>query len=275
MPATISPAQPAPARPLVFAHRGGRHIGPENTIAAFDEGLAAGADGLEMDVHLSADGHVVVIHDARLDRTTDARGPVAARTAAELARLDAGARFVRGGGFPWRGRGVSVPRLAEVLARYPSVPIIIEMKTPRPALGRAVAAEVLAAGAAHRVCVAGFRDGAVHEVRRSLPELPTSATRGETRWALYRCWVGLDIRRRPPYRAFQLPECSGRTRVISPPFIRRIHRAGCAVQVWTVNDAADMRRLLDWGVDGLITDHPALAVQVRDEWVRARVTSDE
>src|SRR5262249_24275390 len=93
-------------RPQVFAHRGGCDLGPENTIAAFDAGMAAGADGLELDVHLSADGHVVVHHDATLDRTTDASGPVRSKTAAELARVDAGYRFSKNGQFPFRGKGI-------------------------------------------------------------------------------------------------------------------------------------------------------------------------
>src|SRR3954466_10045111 len=108
----------AASRPQVFAHRGGSALGPENTIAAFDMGMAAGADGLELDVHLSADGVVVVHHDPTLDRTTDASGPVAARTAAELARVDAGYRFTKNGEYPFRGQGIGVPTLAEVFRRY-------------------------------------------------------------------------------------------------------------------------------------------------------------
>lgn len=261
-----SPADRASGRPLVFAHRGGRHVGPENTIAAFDAGIAAGADGLELDVRLSADGCAVVIHDADLQRTTNAVGPVSRYTVAELAAVDAGARFERDGTFPFRGRGCGVPRLLDVLRRYDGVPIIIEMKEPGPDLARAVVDDVRATGAAGRVCLAGFEDGAVREARRLAPEIATSATREEVRWVLYRSWVRLPIARRPAYRAFQLPERSGRLRVISPAFIRTAHRAGCAVQVWTVNDERDMRRLLDWGVDGLITDDPALAARIRDDW---------
>ena len=105
-------------RPLIFAHRGGCALGPENTIAAFDLGLPAGADGLELDVHLSADGVPVVHHDATLDRTTSHTGPLAARTAAELARVDAGYRFAANGGFPFRNQGVGIPSLRDVLGRY-------------------------------------------------------------------------------------------------------------------------------------------------------------
>src|SRR6478672_9570312 len=105
-----SPAE-RPHTPLVFAHRGGRVLGPENTLAGFDLGIAAGADGLELDVHLSADDIPVVHHDADLDRCTNVTGPVAARRADELARVDAAFHFGADNGFPWRGRGVSVPTL--------------------------------------------------------------------------------------------------------------------------------------------------------------------
>src|SRR5512144_1621777 len=123
------------SRPQVFAHRGGCDLGPENTIAAFDIGMSTGADGLELDVHLSADGVVVVHHDKTLDRTTNGSGPIATRTADELARLDAGYRFERGGAYPFRGRGIGVPTLGEVLGRYRGVPTIIEIKVYTAAMG--------------------------------------------------------------------------------------------------------------------------------------------
>src|SRR5688572_6318951 len=135
-------------RPLVFAHRGGCALGPENTLAAFDLGLAAGADGLELDVHLSADGVAVVHHDALLDRTTSASGPIASRTAAELARIDAGCRFSGRGAFPFRNAGVGIPTLADVLRRYPDTRIIAEMKVNVREMGEAVARDVRQAGAA-------------------------------------------------------------------------------------------------------------------------------
>src|SRR5512140_281418 len=102
----------------VFAHRGGSAQAPENTLAAFDRGLACGAEGLELDVHLSCDGVVVVHHDRTLDRTTNATGPIGARTAAELARLDAAYHYDAAAGYPLRGCGIGVPAFADVLARY-------------------------------------------------------------------------------------------------------------------------------------------------------------
>jgi glycerophosphoryl diester phosphodiesterase len=252
-------------RPLVFAHRGGCALGPENTLAAFDLGLATGADGLELDVHLSADGVVVVCHDETLDRTTDARGPVAARAAAELARVDAGAGFVApDGSCPFRGQGIGVPTLRDVLSRYRDTRIIVEMKVDRAELGEAVAAEVRAASAVERVCVAGFGGRSTRAARAILPGMATSAAVAEVRHFLYRSWAGWPPRQ-TPYGAFQVPEHAGRLRVVSPRFIRHAHRAGVKVQVWTVDEEADMRRLLAWGADALISNRPDLAVHVRDE----------
>jgi glycerophosphoryl diester phosphodiesterase len=255
-------------RPQVFAHRGGCALGPENTMAAFDRGLAAGADGLELDVHLSADGVAVVCHDSTLDRTTSGSGPVAARTAAELAAIDAGCRFSDGGSYPFRGRGVGVPSLREVLRRYPDVPIIVEMKVDSAAMGRALADEVRAAGAGDRVCAAGYGPQAMDAARAALPGMATSACHPEVRLAVYRSLAGWPVRR-APYGGFQVPERAGLIRIVSPRFIRHAHRANRGVQVWTVDAEADMTRLLEWGVDGLITNRPDLAVRVRDASVRS------
>jgi glycerophosphoryl diester phosphodiesterase len=253
--------------PLVFAHRGGCALGPENTVAAFDLGRTAGAEGLELDVHLSSDGVVVVCHDDRLERTTNAKGLIRACTAAELARVDAGHHFadVRGG-YPFRGLGIGIPTLREVLARYPDMLIIIEMKEDTAALGRAVAAEVRAAGAVERVCAAGYGQEALDAARAELPEMATSASRPEAQWAVYRSLAGVPVRR-APYDAFQVPETAGWIRIISPRFIRHVHAAGKRLQAWTIDDELDMHRLLRWGVDGLISNRPDVAVRVRDSFV--------
>jgi glycerophosphoryl diester phosphodiesterase len=255
-------------RPLVFAHRGGCALGPENTLAAFDLGLEAGADGLELDVHLSADGVPVVHHDDLLDRTTSASGPLAAHTAAELAQVDAGCRFERGGEFPFRKQGVGIPSLREVLRRYPDIPIVIELKTDASELGEAVAHEVRLADAVDRVCVAGYGDRSVAAARRALPEVATSASRAEVRLAVIRGLAGWPVRR-ARYGGYQVPERNGRVRIVTPRFVRKAHDAGFKVHVWTVDEEPDMRRLLEWGVDGLISDRPDLAVRVRDAYAAA------
>ncbi len=260
-------------RPLVFAHRGGSALAPENTLAAFDNGLALGADGLELDVHLSKDGRVVVHHDPSLERTTSGSGPIAALTAEALGQLDAGCRFPGVGDFPYKGRGFSVPTLRAVLERYAGVRIIIEMKGRNEDLARETLAEVRRAGALSHVCFAGAEVRLLRVVRALEPAAATSAAREEIKRAVYRSWAGLAPRSRSKagaakgdasraYLVFQVPETAGIVRVVSPAFVRRAHTAGLPVQVWTVDKEADMRRLLGWGVDGLITDRPDIAVRV-------------
>lgn len=250
--------------PLVFAHRGGCALGPENTFAAFDLGLAAGADGLEMDVHLSADGVVVVNHDGTLDRTTGDSGPISARTAAELMRVDAGHRFSEHGAFPFRNQGVGIPTLREVLRRYPATLVIIEMKVDTVAMGEAVAHEVRIAGAAERVCIAGFGARSTAAARAALPEVASSACGSEVRMALYRSWVGWPVRRMR-YGGYQVPETAQGHRIVSPRFLRHAHQANLKVQVWTVDEEPDMMRLLAWRVDGLISNRPDVAVRLRNQ----------
>jgi glycerophosphoryl diester phosphodiesterase len=229
-------------RPLVFAHRGGSALAPENTIAAFDNGLALGADGIELDVHLSRDGIVVVHHDRTLERTTPLRGPVAMREADEL-------------------RGAGVPALSDVLARYRDARIVIELKLNDPALASAVIEDVRAAGAVDRVCLGSFGTRVLRAARALEPRIATSASREEVRLALYRSWVRWPVTR-AAYAGYQIPEMAGGTRVVSPRFVEHAHRAGLPVQVWTVDREEDARRLLGWGVDALITDRPDLLVPV-------------
>lgn len=254
----------------MFAHRGGCALGPENTIAAFDLGLAAGAEGLELDVRLSADGVIVVCHDETLDRTTNASGPVWGWTAEALASVDAGYHFTDASGrHPFRGCGVTIPTLREVLDRYPAASVIVEMKPDSSEMGERLVAEVRAAGATDRVCAAGYGAQSLAAVRRARPEMATSASLTEVRLALYRSWAAWPVSR-PPYGGYQVPENAGTLRVVSPRFIRHAHRAGLEVHVWTVDEERDMRRLLEWGVDGLISNRPDLAVAVRDDFVSSR-----
>lgn len=257
-------------RPLVFAHRGGARLAPENTLAAFDNGLALGADGIEIDVQLSADGVPMVIHDKTLDRTTDRVGAVHGFTADELARVDAGYRFERAGAFPFRGQGIGVPTLRAVLARYPDTRVIIEMKGGEPELARAVAYEVRHAGAVGRVCVGSFYQASIVALRDEAPEIVTSASQPEAQWALHRSWVRWPWIGPRPYVAFQVPERAGRLRVVTPAFVDQVHREGQVIQVWVINDEPDIRRLLDWGIDGVISDRPDVAVPVNAAWYNER-----
>lgn len=227
-------------RPLVFAHRGGAALAPENTIAAFANGLALGADGVELDVRASRDGRVVVHHDSTLERTTPLRGAVTAHTAAELARA-------------------GVPLLSTVLHEFPNVRVIVEVKLNDAAFGRLVVEDLRRANAVDRACVGAFGRRVLRAVRRDEPALATSAAREEVRLALYRSWCRWPVMR-PRYDGYQVPEYAGTTHVVSPRFVADAHRAGLGVQVWTVDDEDTARRLLGIGVDALITDRPDLIV---------------
>jgi glycerophosphoryl diester phosphodiesterase len=248
---------------MVFAHRGASAVAPENTLAAFDQALDAGADGLELDVHLSRDGVVVVHHDFQLERTTDLHGALKERTADELARADAAYRFGAAAGYPFRGQGLGVPTLSSVLTRYRDVAMIVELKVNTPELARCAIEAIRATDAVERVCLGSSGLRVLRAARSTDPAIATSAAREEVRWALYRSWCRWPLSR-VAYRAYQVPESAGLTRIVSPRFIRAAHTAGLPVQVWTVNAETDARRLLGWGADALITDRPdAIAPIVR------------
>jgi glycerophosphoryl diester phosphodiesterase len=253
-------------RPLVFAHRGGAKLGPENTMPAFARGFAAGADGFECDVRLSRDGVPMVIHDATLDRTTDRTGPVAALTAAELARVDATCRFTPDADVVWASPPAGLAPLAEALDAFPTARFIIELKDDSADLARAAVDVVRAAAAGSRVCLGSFNPEVLRAVRATGPELATSASEPEARWLLYRSYLRVPRLGRSPFVALQVPEVAGRLRVTSPRFFRHVHREGCLAQVWTVDRPDDVRRLFDWGADGVITDRPDLVVPMRDAW---------
>lgn len=229
----------------MFAHRGGARLGPENTIEAFDRGLSAGADGLELDVRLAGDGEVVVMHDPTIDRTTAGTGAVAAFSSDELSR--------------WR-----VPRLQEVFERYPDAALIIEMKENQDLLARKVVDLVVSRGAIDRVALGSFHLAPLRAARRLEPRIPTGAAKPEIRLALYASYAGIA----PfwaSYRSLQVPERSRTRRVVSRRFIRAAHEAGVVVQVWTVDEEQEIRRLLDWGVDAIISDRPDVAARIVQE----------
>ncbi len=225
------------AHPIV-GHRGAAGRFPENTLLAFQRALAAGADALELDVRISADGVPVVIHDATLDRTTDGSGLVRDRRAAELETLDA-------------GRGERIPRLVNVLESYPAAPLIIEIKEEPVACP---VAELLRwTGSTRRVLVGAFQRSALRAFAG--PEFARAAARAET--ALF--WAGSRMGAAVTgggYRAFTVPERHRGLRVVDARFVRSATRRGFPVHVWTVNDVADARRLRAMGVAGIITDFP-------------------
>lgn len=241
--------------PLLIAHRGGAGLYPENTLFAFERAHTCWqVDMLELDVQASADGHCVVIHDETVERTTDGSGAVARMTLAELRTLDAGYRFTPDGGrtYPFRGRGVTIPTIQEVLRAVPAMRLTVEVKAggaQRPLFDAIQAcdagARVIAAGAfeADRTLFGGWQGA-----------LSASTEQGRRFYAAHRLWLA-RLARFGAHVA-QSPEVWRGRRIVTPRFIRDVHRAGAHLHVWTVNEPADMERLLDWGADGLLTDRP-------------------
>lgn len=243
--------------PRRFGHRGAAGTYPENTLPSFAAALELGAEGFELDVHRTADGEIVVFHDDTLERTTDGRGAISEKTLEELRRLDAGHRFSTDGRtFPFRGAGIVIPTLEEVLDTFPDVPVIIEIKQIVPPMEKELARLLQCTRTGPRVLVFSLRQEALDRYRALRAEQATGFGPDDVADFLRRTgsndWGGY----RPPGVAFAVPVQWRGTQIVSRPFVEAAHRAGCEVFVWTVNEPREMRNLLDLGVDGLISDYP-------------------
>lgn len=250
--------------PLLFAHRGGALLAPENTIEAFRRAVELwDADVLEMDVRRTRDGELVVIHDPTVDRTTDGSGPVSELAWREMAELDAGARFLDLEGRPaFRGRGVRIPLFREVLEAFPATRLNVDAKDP--AMAGDLVDLVREAGEEHRVLLAS-EHGEGRAARWGYRG-PTSATARQIRafYFLHRLPAGGGPFT-PGTDALQVPYRWEGRQVTTPAFIRAAHRRNIPVHVWTVDEPDVMRRLLRWGADAIQTDRPDLLARVLHE----------
>ena len=247
------------ARPVI-GHRGNRAHAPENTLESMREAVALGVDALEFDVHLTRDGVPVVHHDATLDRTTSASGPIASRALAELADIDAGYHFTKdnGASYPWRGQGVNVPTLDAVFDMFPTLPLIIEIKTHTATA--AVRACIARHAAERRVIVAGFDARSVQPLAGG-PIALSGSTRELVRMLPF-AMLGMH----GPAASFVaacLPPVHNGIPVPIGRFARLMRRRGGVVHVWTVNTAREARQLWSIGVQGIISDDPALILEAR------------
>lgn len=243
---------------LIIGHRGAAGLAPENTLAAFEAALEHGAQVLEMDVRRTRDGAVVVLHDSRVDRTTNGSGSVSGMTLAQLQALDAGYRFTPDGGetYPYRGKGVTVPTLEQVVKAFPDTYLLIELKENDPSLADAVISVLQSAHATSRVMLSSFHDAVVERVRELAPEIPTGYSQEEVVHLVIMQRLGLGAFAKPTGHALQVPEWQGPLRVVDPGLTRLGRRKGLQVHVWTVNDEESMSRLIALDVDGIITDYP-------------------
>jgi glycerophosphoryl diester phosphodiesterase len=245
--------------PLRFGHRGSNLLWPQNTMVAFQWAMDLGLRYLETDLHATRDGRVVTFHDDRLEQLTDGRGPVWERDWGDLRSLDAAYHFDPGHGYPLRGTGARIPLLEEVLAAFPQCLLNLDLK--QAGIEELLAAELARLGAEDRVLVGSFHDGRLTRFRRaSGGRVATSAGPREVIAALGTARLGRPLGGAAD--AYQVPEGSGPIRVVGGRFVEAAHRAGKQVHVWVVNDRADMHRLLDLGVDGIVSDRADLLVRV-------------
>ena len=252
------------ARPLLFAHRGGAGLWPENTLVAFEGALALGYRHIETDIHETRDGELVVFHDERVDRTTDGVGRVDAHTLAELKRLDAGYRFsLDGKRFPQRGRGSSIPTLQEALDLDPGLRLNLEIKPHSDAVAEHLFRFLEDRALSPRVLVASA-DQATGDAFRRLARGRYATSPGAG--GIVRFWLAARSRThrlmRFDFDALQVPVRQNGLEVVTPGFVEAAHAHGIQVHVWTIDDAYEMRRLLALGVDGLMTDRPDVLARV-------------
>lgn len=245
----------------MIAHRGASRSAPENTLAAFELAERQGADALELDVRLSADGAPMVIHDRTLERTTDGAGPVRTQAVADLRLLDAGAGYTPDGGntFPYRGQGLRIPTLGEVLWAFPRMSVMVEVKEPeaqeavRRVLVQETAIERCVIASEHRAALEMFREPPFASAA-SAPEI------AELYWSVL-------LRRRLSHPRYDLLSVPRRYRGLPVPtrrFVAAARGFGCPVHVWTINDPATARRLWAVGVAGVVTDGPEVMIEARD-----------
>jgi glycerophosphoryl diester phosphodiesterase len=251
-------------RVLNYAHQGGAAEAPSSTMVALCKAVDGGAHALELDVHCTRDGHLVVCHDATVDATTEATGAIADMDLDQLRRLDNAYRFGADDGFPYRGQGHGILTLDEVLEAFPDTFLNLDIKQTAPAVPpyeEKLAAALRRFGRSDDVIVASFLDQATDEFSAHAPEVSTSAGT----MAVAQFWRAVQDDEDPPpvrHHALQVPPDYDGTVIVDERFVERAHAAGMAVHVWTIDDAAEMERLLALGVDGIMTDRPSVLASV-------------
>lgn len=252
---------------LVIAHQGGDGVWPGDTMLAFENAVQIGADVLEMDAHITKDGHIVLMHDEEVDRTTDGTGLIEELTLDELKQLDAAYDWSNDGGktFPYRGQGIQVPTLEEIFQRFPQMRFVIEIKLTKNPIEKPLCDLIRQNNMQEKALIGSFHDEAMQNFRATCPEVATSAASDEVRNYVLLGKVFLWGFYLPQFQTIQPPydpaESLGIT-IVTERFIRESHAKNIRVEPWTVNDPNLMKQYIEWGVDGIITDRPDLLVEV-------------
>lgn len=257
----IGQSRGQPANPLVLGHRGAAGEAPENTLFSFELALKQRADILETDVHLTRDDVPVLCHDPELDRTTDASGAIGERTLEELSQLDAAYHFSRDGGasFPLRGQGIRIPTLEQAFAALPQASFNLELKQGGESLARQAVQLVAAFGRADRTLLTAADETLMDPLKAEISASENKPALGASTLDVVR-FVHAAVEGEPPPQgpqALQIPCEFGGNPLVTPQLIAHAHAYGVQVHVWTIDDEAEMHRLLDLGVDGLVTNFPA------------------
>ncbi|MCB1044486.1 MAG: glycerophosphodiester phosphodiesterase [Acidobacteria bacterium] len=249
------------ARPWIIAHRGGAGLWPENTLVAFEGAVGLGVDALEMDVWPTKDGVWVLHHDEDVGRTSNGHGPVSGFDLEALSELDFGYQFAPESNYPFRGQGLGVLTLAEVLLKFDDIPMSIEVKTPDKEPLPELVSLLKKFRALDRCVISSFYDEIIVALRKLEPNLLTSPTKSETKRHIVGYMMGVDRLFQPFGQVYQLPvEHEGR-RILTKSFVDNCHERGQLVWAWTIDDAQEMGELLEMGIDGLITNRPDIAIQ--------------
>ncbi len=259
-------------RLMRYAHRGGDLEFPGETMEAFRHAAALGVDVFEIDVRLSADGILMLSHDAGVERMTDGAGRVRELSSGRLAALDAGwwwphqdepdRESLPDEAFPWRGKGLRRLTLRELFDAFPDMRMNIDCKDHDAAAMEALAVIIDSYERLQRTLVASFDHDTVSDFRERFPGEATAASSREAAVFVLLCTVGLGWLYKPSFPALQVPQSWGRLPVVTRRLVRTAHRLGINVAVWTVNDRASMERLVAMGVDGVISDRPSLLAEV-------------
>jgi len=251
-------------KPRLFAHRGASGEAPENTMAAFQRAVDMGIEYIELDVHASEDGQVMVIHDATIERTTNGLGAVRNYSLAALQQLDAGYRFSPDEGkmLPFRASDVIIPSLQEVLRSFPQVKFTVEIKPSDPPIEEPVIAVVKDCDRADDVIIASEHDVVLARVRTLAPDMPTNFGYNEVVDFIQRVATGQLDGYQPSGRALQIPPTYQNIPLVTEQTVAAAHQLNVEIHAWTINEPHEMRSLLDLGVDGVMSDFPSRLLEV-------------